>query len=379
MWKKDEVEKLIQMLDNGEKFNKISHVIGKSTNAVYKKAICIGYKKGKGKWSQKEIYDAIFLLKSGSNFKQIGEIVMKSQSAVTKKLNRLGYKYWNENNIIKFKSKYEKLDWIDIKNSYESGTSQKELIKNLKITYQALKWGSDNGKIKFRTNSEAMKMAIRNGKLPQCVSNEVGIKRYRQLCEFKFCLKDFPDYFDFDLIEKYGWYSARNRGDNLKGISRDHMYSISDGFRNNISPEIMGHPANCKLMRQNENGKKRTNSSITFEELCKKIEEFNLKYNCHALTSNYRNKDDMSNNNVKNNPQKIKKIHYCLQCGGEFSGKGKMCVKCSKLKQRKIERPSYEQLIKEISETSYSAVGRKYGVSDNAIRKWKKSYEKDMK
>lgn len=39
-----------------------------------------------------------------------------------------------------------------------------------------------------------------------------------------------------------------------------------------------------------------------------------------------------------------------------------MCVKCSKLKQRK----------KGIKETSYSAVGRKYGVSNNAIRKWKK-------
>jgi hypothetical protein len=38
--------------------------------------------------------------------------------------------------------------------------------------------------------------------------------------------------------------------------------------------------------------------------------------------------------------------------------------------RRKVERPPYEQLIKEIEETSYVAVGRKYGVSDNSIRKW---------
>jgi transposase-like protein len=37
---------------------------------------------------------------------------------------------------------------------------------------------------------------------------------------------------------------------------------------------------------------------------------------------------------------------------------------------RKVERPSYEQLLREIEESSYVAVGRRYGVSDNAIRKW---------
>jgi hypothetical protein len=38
--------------------------------------------------------------------------------------------------------------------------------------------------------------------------------------------------------------------------------------------------------------------------------------------------------------------------------------------RRKVKRPPYDQLLREIEETSYVAVGRKYGVSDNAIRKW---------
>lgn len=45
------------------------------------------------------------------------------------------------------------------------------------------------------------------------------------------------------------------------------------------------------------------------------------------------------------------------------------------LNQRKIERPPYDILIKEIEESGYVGVGRKYGVSDNAIRKWIKFYE----
>lgn len=44
---------------------------------------------------------------------------------------------------------------------------------------------------------------------------------------------------------------------------------------------------------------------------------------------------------------------------------------------RRVERPPYEQLLREIAETSYLAVGRNYGVSDNAIRKWVRQYERE--
>jgi hypothetical protein len=43
---------------------------------------------------------------------------------------------------------------------------------------------------------------------------------------------------------------------------------------------------------------------------------------------------------------------------------------------RKVERPPYDQLLREIEETSYLAVGRKYGVSDNAVRKWVRFYQR---
>lgn len=45
---------------------------------------------------------------------------------------------------------------------------------------------------------------------------------------------------------------------------------------------------------------------------------------------------------------------------------------------RKVERPPYEKLLEEIEMTGYSAVGRKYGVSDNAVRKWVRFYEKQI-
>ena len=47
------------------------------------------------------------------------------------------------------------------------------------------------------------------------------------------------------------------------------------------------------------------------------------------------------------------------------------------LATRKIKnRPSYEQLKKDLKNSSYVQVGKKYNVSDNCIRKWLKTYKK---
>lgn len=48
----------------------------------------------------------------------------------------------------------------------------------------------------------------------------------------------------------------------------------------------------------------------------------------------------------------------------------------SQLKQRKTNRPPYKKLLEEISELGFVGTSIKYGVSDNAIRKWVKMYEK---
>jgi HNH endonuclease len=45
--------------------------------------------------------------------------------------------------------------------------------------------------------------------------------------------------------------------------------------------------------------------------------------------------------------------------------------------RRKVDRPPYDQLMAELAASNYSAVGRKYGVSDNAVRKWVRWYEQE--
>jgi len=102
-----------------------------------------------------------------------------------------------------------------------------------------------------------------------------NLNTYRRDASFKFNLKDYPDKFNFGLIEKHGWYSAANRDNNLNGISRDHMVSVKYGFENNIDPKIIGHPANCKLMQHSKNSSKHSECSITLEDLMERIENWN--------------------------------------------------------------------------------------------------------
>jgi hypothetical protein len=84
----------------------------------------------------------------------------------------------------------------------------------------------------------------------------------------------------------------------------------------------------------------------------------------------------------------------CLRCGTPFFPNRRGQRYCSsdcgsrwdrsrlrgtpRLDARKVERPPYLTLLGEIEKNGYVATGRKYGVSDNAIRKWVRFYENEM-
>lgn len=78
----------------------------------------------------------------------------------------------------------------------------------------------------------------------------------------------------------------------------------------------------------------------------------------------------------------IRKDHnYCITCWKEIRKNGKeesekISFEEAMKKRRKVQRPSYEQLLLDISELGFVGTGKKYEVSDNSIRKWVKMYEK---
>ena len=68
---------------------------------------------------------------------------------------------------------------------------------------------------------------------------------------------------------------------------------------------------------------------------------------------------------------RAKRQRYCSRaCGQRAPG-----VRGGRPAARKVTRPPHDQLLREIEALGYLGVGRKYGVSDNAIRKWRRAYE----
>jgi 5-methylcytosine-specific restriction endonuclease McrA len=127
------------------------------------------------------------------------------------------------------------------------------------------------------------------------------------------------------------------------------------------------------------------------------IKEKIIPYKCQkcGLTNKWNNEDlilVLDHINGINNDNRIENLRFlCPNCNSQtktFAGRNnynpnsKSSIKRRKIdsiqrskKRRKVKRPPYKQLIKEIKESNYCTVGKKYGVSDNAIRKWVKFYE----
>lgn len=83
--------------------------------------------------------------------------------------------------------------------------------------------------------------------------------------------------------------------------------------------------------------------------------------------------------NKSSDTKSIKNDIFC-ECGVKIYKGSDKCKKCDSFSQRKVSnRPSLEQLLLDIEETNYVLTGKKYGVSDNTIRKWMRKYEKEVK
>lgn len=147
----------------------------------------------------------------------------------------------------------------------------------------------------------------------------------------------------------------------------------------------------------------------------------NLRFicpNCHTQTQNYTSKN-IQNKSTKHICQcggiKNRQAIVCLQCrknkfvkkesktiitkhinntfnqcdcGNTKLTKSKLCRTCNnrlvKVRTRKVERPTKEELLELIKTQSFTQIGKLYNVSDNAVRKWCKCYEipfrkKDLK
>lgn len=87
--------------------------------------------------------------------------------------------------------------------------------------------------------------------------------------------------------------------------------------------------------------------------------------NCHSQTHTYAGKSAFK---YKKSPS------YCTLCGKELKTCATYCPECAKLLQRKVERPSREELKQMIRTIPFTKIGLIYNVQDNSVRKWCDNY-----
>ena len=106
-----------------------------------------------------------------------------------------------------------------------------------------------------------------------------------------------------------------------------------------------------------------------FHHGCEAIVDGDIYWCPDKNKDKYRRKDVNKDSNIKNT------INICPICKKNIIHKrSNMCPSCSHLIRRKIDRPSKEELFELIKTKPFIQIGKMFGVSDNAIRKWCKYY-----
>jgi hypothetical protein len=108
--------------------------------------------------------------------------------------------------------------------------------------------------------------------------SEESKKRYVQkgIEAGRFWKPDDPEYLEFKKYRRKVYYwTSKNDLTQLEhhekrgklGYHLDHMYSITEGFKDNVAPKIIGSIYNLRFIDHKENCSKGTKCSITLEKL----------------------------------------------------------------------------------------------------------------
>lgn len=194
-----------------------------------------------------------------------------------------------------------------------------------------------------------------------------------------------------ELLKQFG---MENKGGNYKTCKRrivelqvDTSHFLSRTQSSNWARKITKDDVLKKLTK---------NSNCNRTDLKKRLVKFDIiKYQCAKCENNgvWENKKltlQLEHKNGISNDNRIENLEFlCPNCHSQtdtFAGRSlnKHKIKPSEInpnwrfspkhKTRKVVRPEKEILEKEIKTNTMVSLGKKYGVSDNAVKKWCKSY-----
>lgn len=271
--------------------------------------------------------------------------------------------------------RFAERNWEEIQKSHDSGIPYKELNKKFHIGSSLLLRAIKYGLLKKRNyprpkHSEETKRRMSEKKKQWCLNNpdKLNWKKGNHFksvpCEFfKTKLRESG----IPFVEEYQ-------------PLQDRLFSLDIAFPDQkIGIEINGNQhydavGNLKPYYQ-------TRHDLIVGDGWKLLElHFSSVWNSNVLQSTIKFITDNIDFSVsyieycKQKEERRRKLETCPTCGGWKHPQGKNCIKCSAIKNRKVTRPSKEELEDLVKKLPMTAIGKMFGVSDNAIRKWIKSY-----
>jgi hypothetical protein len=180
-------------------------------------------------------------------------------------------------------------------------------------------------------------------------------------------------------IPKYHYYGESGKNKNRIPIEsiliENSTYTNRATLKNRLVSEgLLEYKCKCgnnghwngkklSLQLEHKNGVNNDNRIQNLEFLCP---------NCHSQSETFGGKNNKCSKKVKK-VKKSSKHNFC-KCGTIINNESTTCKKCHHINLRKLKvRPDLNELLKYVNEIGYVSTGKKYGVSDNTIRKWIKN------
>ncbi len=158
---------------------------------------------------------------------------------------------------------------------------------------------------------------------------------------------------------------AAMKSENWSGYIYEHIY---------VATKYLGRPLRSDECVHHFNGNKQDNRQANL--IVMYSNDHTKLHNLLGDIGGIMPERDEADRVNSGKPKAIEQLKYCPICDVilDYHQKKYCSELCSRIGRRKVVRPSKEQLQEDINTMSMISVGKKYKVSDNAVKKWAKSY-----
>jgi DNA-binding transcriptional MerR regulator len=334
------------------------------------------------------------LVELGNTQREIADKMNCSQSNIRHWMKKYGLKsknfkigekeFYSSDNFLDMQRKNSNWNYDEIQKLYDSGLSWREVSKIHKISTATIFNKICDGLLKSRNLSESSKIHRNKKQYKHTEESKRKISESR-----KKWLKENPD--------KHPWKSNNKFKSEPCEKVKEFLKKLNIQFISEFDPNIEGRNFSIDIAIPDKkialeiNGNQHYEKTGELKTYYKERHDLLEKNDWNVYQIHYSSCFNLEKwtdfiNQLKNSPVKIefdyfnyvpknKKIHPKCVCGKEKTFYAKFCLTCMGLNNRKVKnRPSKEELEKLIWEKPFTELGKQFGVSDNAIRKWCKDY-----